>query len=555
MTDRTLVLGLDYGTDSARALLIDAKSGETLGTAVAPYKRWAERRWCEPDRDQYRQHPQDYIDALEEAVAGALSQGGEDAGARVAGLSFDTTGSTPCMVGEDGVPLALKPEFAEDPDAMFVLWKDHTATKEAARINELNARSNTDYLRYVGGIYSSEWGWAKVAHVLGRNDRVADAAVSFVEHCDWMPALLTGQEAVRTMPRGRCAAGHKNLWADEWDGLPDESFLTAIEPRLKGYRDTFARETLTSDKVVGHLTPEWAERLGLSRDAVVGAGAFDCHMGAVGGEIRPRALSRVIGTSTCDIMIVREDELGTTTVAGICGQVDGSVVPGMVGLEAGQSAFGDLYAWFAELLSWPLQGIKPGAGDAGHTAPADLGPGRVIAMLSEAAEKVDPTTSELVAIDWLNGRRTPDANQELRGAIAGLSLGADAPRVFRTLVEASCFGSRAIVERIRREGVAIDEVIGLGGVAQKSPLVMQTMADVLNMPIRVARAEQTCALGAAMFASIAAGLHASTGDAQAAMGQGFEAEYTPNPKMTAHYDRVYEERYKPLGAFVEDHLT
>ncbi|WOI52604.1 ribulokinase [Parvularcula sp. LCG005] len=547
MTDQTLVLGLDYGTDSARALLVDARSGDTLGTAVAPYTRWAKRQYCKPEDDQYRQHPLDYIEALEQAVKGALEEAGPEAASRVAGISFDTTGSTPCLIDKDGIPLALHDEFANDPDAMFVLWKDHTSVQEAAHINQLAATWNTDYLKYVGGIYSSEWGWAKIAHLLKNNDRVHAAAASFVEHCDWMPALLTGKQGLSQMPRGRCAAGHKNLWADEWDGLPEEGFLTAIEPRLAGYRDTFARETLTSDQTVGYLTKDWAARLGLPEGIAVGAGAFDCHMGAVGGEVQPGSLSRVIGTSTCDIMITPADTLGDRTVAGICGQVDGSVVPDMVGLEAGQSAFGDLYAWFVDLICWPLKDAQ------GTVSAADRD--RVIRNLSEAATSIKPGDTAPLCLDWMNGRRTPDANQEVRGAIAGLSLGSDAPRIFRAIIEGTCFGSRAIVDRMRREGVGINDVIALGGVAQKSPLVMQIMADVLGMPIRVARAEQTCALGAAMFAAIGAGLHDSVAAAQSSMGQGFGTTYEPDPQRAAYYDEIYETRYVPLGRFVERELT
>ncbi len=553
VTERTLVLGLDYGTDSARALLVDAESGEALASAVAPYRRWAEKRYCDPSKDQYRQHPQDYLDALEEAVSKVLADAGEGSGQRVAGLSFDTTGSTPCMVGEDGVPLALKPEFADDPDAMFVLWKDHTSVEEAEHINKTARTWNTDYLKHVGGIYSSEWGWAKAAHVLRHNDAVHKAARSFVEHCDWMPALLTGRQGLVDMPRGRCAAGHKNLWAEEWGGLPEEGFLTAIEPRLAGFRETFARETLTNDQAVGKLTAEWAGRLGLTEDVVVGAGAFDCHMGAVGGEIRPGSLSRVIGTSTCDIMIVPEDKLRDRTVAGICGQVDGSVMPGFIGLEAGQSAFGDLYAWYADLLAWPLR--ERARRDPSHAQEAEALRDEMIGMLSEAAARIEPGESSIFAIDWMNGRRTPDASQTVKGAIANLSMGSDAPRIFRALVEATCFGSRAIVERIREEGVAIEEVIALGGVAQKSPLVMQIMADILDMPIRVARSEQTCALGAAMFAAVASGLHGDVNRAQSAMGAGFETEYTPDPAHRDHYEKVYNEHYKPLGALIENQLT
>jgi L-ribulokinase len=485
---------------------------------------------------------------MEEAVSGALAEAGDGVGSQIVGISFDTTGSTPCLVDEDGTPLGLRDEFSDDPDAMFVLWKDHTAIAEAAHINKLRETWNTDYLKFVGGIYSSEWVLAKVAHILKSNDAVYNASQAWIEHCDWMPALLTGKTKPTEVVRGRCSAGHKALWAEEWGGLPDEGFLEAIEPRLKGFRSRFSKDTFTSDTPVGRILPEWAERLGVSKQALVGVGAFDCHMGAVGGEIARHTLSRVIGTSTCDIMIAEADEVVGRTVAGICGQVDGSVVPGLIGLEAGQSAFGDLYAWYAELLSWPLR-------EFADSKTAARGREEMIARLSKAAEALAPDETAAVAVDWINGRRTPDANQEVTAAIAALNLGSSAPRIFRSLVEASCYGSRAIVERLRSEGVRVDQVIALGGVAQKSPLVMQIMSDVLSMPIKVARAEQTCALGAAMFAAVAAGVHEDVFSAQRAMGAGFEAEYQPNKTNAEIYERIYIQRYRPLGAFIESTLT
>ena len=344
MSDQKLVLGIDYGSDSGRAVLIDAANGAELATSVCYYPRWQKGLYCKPEINQYRQHPQDYIDVLEHIIKDVLEQTKDiDAASKVVGMSFDTTGSTPCFTNEAGIPLAMTDEFAEDPDAMFVLWKDHTAIKEADEINQLSKEWKIDYTSHVGGIYSSEWFWAKAAHVLRSSDKVKNSAFSIIEHCDWMPALVCDKQKPEDVVRSRCAAGHKAMWREEWDGLPDEDYLVAIEPALAGYRDRLFRDTYTSDKAVGNLSAEWADRLGLSTDVVVGVGAFDCHMGAVGGEIQPYSLSRVIGTSTCDIMIVPEKDLGDKCVAGICGQVDGSVAPGFIGLEAGQSAFGDVY--------------------------------------------------------------------------------------------------------------------------------------------------------------------------------------------------------------------
>ena len=553
MSDKKYVLGLDYGSDSARAVLVDAATGDEIATSVKHYRRWIEGKYCDPARDQYRQHPLDYIEVMEYIVKDTLKKAGPGFAEKVVGISFDTTGSTPVFVNEEGTPLALLPEFAENPNAMFVLWKDHTAVKEAAEINELARKWKIDYTKYEGGIYSSEWVWAKVLHVLRSDEKVRKAAYSWIEHCDWMPALITGRVKPGEVIRSRCSAGHKAMWHESWGGLPEEEFLTALDPLLAGYRDRLYKDTYTADVRVGNLTPEWAERLGLTTRVAVGVGAFDCHMGAVGGGVTPNVLARAIGTSTCDIMIAPYDQIGDKLIAGICGQVDGSVIPGYVGLEAGQSGFGDIYAWFKRVISWPLENILADTTIVDAETRAKLieeTEDKIIPKLSEAAMKIPVEESTVIAVDWMNGRRTPDASQEVTGSIAGLKLGSDAPRIFRALVEATAFGSKAIVDRFAREGVRIDGVIGLGGVAKKSPFVMQTLADVLNMPIKVARTVETCAVGAAMFATVAAGVHSNVEEAQKAMAKGFEKEYTPNPANVKAYAEIYE-KYVKLGAFTE----
>ena len=545
-TGAPLVFGIDFGTDSVRALLLDALSGDTVAASEARYPRWAEGRYCDPSAHQYRQHPLDGIEAMTAAVRGCLDQA-SSAAPRVAGLSVDATGSTPCLTDAEGTPLALTPGFEDDPDAMFILWKDHTATEEAARINAV--AEGTEYLRDVGGIYSSEWALAKAAHVLGKDGEAGAAARGFVEHCDYVPALLTGTPAPGRLRRSRCAAGHKALWSARWGGLPPEDFLARVHPGLAAMRDGFGAETWTTDRAVGTLTDEWATILGLPSTVVVGVGALDAHVGAVGAQVGPGALARIIGTSTCDIMVAPQGVLGGHTIPGICGQVDGSVVPGMIGLEAGQSAFGDLYAWFARFLSAPVLAVLDEAAD--RTAATDALDVRLIEHLARVAQSRDPGTRDVVALDWINGRRTPDADQTLTAAISGLDMGTDAADVFAALVEATCFGARAILDRLRASGVAVDEVIALGGVAQKSPYVMQTMADVMGMPIKVSAADEACALGAGMFASVAAGVHADIASAQAAMGQGWQRTFTPDAGRGAIFDARYTERYLPLGAFEE----
>ncbi|GAB2982782.1 ribulokinase [Mucilaginibacter puniceus] len=544
MSDDQLVIGVDYGTDSVRSILVNAKTGKELASSIFPYPRWAKGLYCNAAQNQFRQHPLDYVEGLEHTIKSCIKQAGGDAIAKnVKAIAVDTTGSTPVAVNAQGVPLALTPGYEENPDAMFVLWKDHTSVKEAAEINEHATKFDTNYLQYVGGIYSSEWFWAKLLRTLRVNEPIRKDVYSWVEHCDWIPFLLTGGTDVKEMKRGRCSAGHKGLWAAEYGGLPPDEFFSSLDPLLKGYTVRLYKDTYTSDESAGTLSSEWASRLGLQTDVVIGVGAFDAHMGAVGGQIEPYHLSKVMGTSTCDILVAPNKDMDGKLVAGICGQVDGSVIPGMAGLEAGQSAFGDSYAWFKNLIAWPLQFVE-------NEEEKKRIENRIIVELSKKAAELPLDENAELSVDWLNGRRTPDANQLLKSAVTGLSLGSDAPRVFRAIAESTCFGAKAIVERFNNEGVPVKGIIGIGGVAKKSAYIMQMMADVLQMPIRIHQFEHTCALGAAMFAATAAGIYPKVEDAMAAMGGGFDATYTPDPSRIGLYEKRYK-KYKDLAGFIE----
>jgi L-ribulokinase len=554
MNSHDLVIGVDFGTDSVRSVIVDAVDGTELASAVSGYGRWSRGLYCDPPANQFRQHPLDYVEGFQESLRGAIARAGEGSAERVKAIAVDTTGSTPVAVDRKGTPLALTPGFEENPNAMFILWKDHTAVGEAAEINT-HARSwgGTDFTKFEGGVYSTEWFWAKLLHVLRADERIRRAAFSWVEHCDWIPALLTGNTNPLTMKRSRCAAGHKAMWHESFKGLPSEEFLSSLDPLLKGLRDRLYRETFTSDVSAGTLSSEWARTLGLSTSVHVGVGAFDAHMGAVGGEITPYVMTKIMGTSTCDMIVAPMSDMGEKLVRGICGQVDGSIIPGMLGMEAGQSAFGDIYAWFKDLLLWPLENVASlnirTEGKAAATLVAETADA-LIDGLSKAAEKVPIDLSGVLAIDWMNGRRTPDANQFLKGAITGLNLGSDAPRIFRALVEATAFGAKKIADRFLAEGVRIDGVIALGGVAKKSPFIMQIVSDVMNVPIRVPRSEQTCALGAAMFAATVAGIYPTVDAAKKAMGSGFEREYRPVAENAAKYAALYS-RYSRLADFIE----
>jgi L-ribulokinase len=549
------VIGVDYGTDSVRSLLVNAHNGKEIAGSVFYYPRWKKGLYCDPARNQFRQHPLDYIEGLEYTIRECLQSAGPAIAAAVKGLSVDTTGSTPVAVDTSGTPLALTPGFEENPNAMFVLWKDHTSVKEAAEINSHAAKFPVNYLQFVGGIYSSEWFWAKLLQVLRTDEDVRGAIHSWVEHCDWIPFLLTGGTNAAAIKRGVCSAGHKALWAAEFGGLPPDDFFSSWDPLLTGFTKKLFQDTLTADKPAGIISASWAAKLGLPTTTVIGTGAFDAHMGAVGGQIEPYHLSKVMGTSTCDMLVAPLEETNGILVRGICGQVPGSVIPGMLGLEAGQSAFGDAYAWFRNLLSWPIKELLPLVAD-GNSAVADWQQqmtDKMIAELSRQAALLPFNENSELATDWLNGRRTPDANQLLKAGFMNLNLASTAPAMFRSLAEATCFGAKKIVDRFIEQGIPVKGLIGLGGVAKKSPFIMQMMADVMGMPIRIHRSEQTCALGAAMFAATAAGVYSKVENAMEAMGQGFDATYTPNPALRQLYEQRYE-RYRAFGGFTETML-
>ncbi len=554
MNTNDLVIGIDFGTDSVRALLVDAVTGTELAASLFYYPRWKDGRYCSPASNIFRQHPADYIEGLEFAVPELFKKAGPGAAERVKAIGVDCTGSTPVATDRTGTPLALLPAFKDNPNAMFVLWKDHSATAEAAEINRHATKFPVNYLQYVGGIYSSEWFWAKLLHILREDDAVRAQCYTWVEHCDWIPFLLTGETDVHRMKRSVCGAGHKGLWSEDFGGFPPDDFFSSLDPVLDGFARRLPAKTYTSDQSAGTLSKQWALKWGLNENVVVAVGALDAHMGAVGGQIEPYFLSKVMGTSTCDMLVAPTEDIKGKLVRGICGQVNGSVIPGMLGMEAGQSAFGDAYAWFRQLLKWPLQLASKRAGemnDASLAALVEETMLEILPALGKAAEQIDPATATEIAVDWFNGRRTPDANQELTGSIAGLRLASSAPEIFRAVAEATCFGARAIVDRFVSEGIPVKGLIGLGGVAKKSTYIMQMMADVMNMPIRIHRSEQTCALGASMFAATAAGIYEKVEDAMHAIGQGFDATYTPDAARNLVYEKRYLQ-YQKLGAMTEN---
>ena len=528
-------IGVDYGTNSVRAIVVDVGNGRELGTWVYGYPSGTAGILLD-GRDVHvaRQRPSDYIKGLHASVKGALAEAskvrGFDSG-RVIGIGVDTTGSTPMPVDAAGRALADDAKWRNNLAAQAWLWKDHTGHAEAVEITELARRSGSPYLSKCGGIYSSEWFWSKVLHCARTSPEVFEAAHSWVECCDYIPAYLTGARDPLKMSRSICAAGHKAMYSEEWGGLPSKAFLRQLSPKLAELRDRLYEKAYAADHRAGVLDAGVARKLGLPAGIAVATGAFDAHMGAVGAGVRPGRLVKIMGTSSCDMMVWPAGS-ALADIPGVCGIVPGSVVPGMHAIEAGQSAVGDIFNWFVTHLC-PPEYAGPGAHE----------------KLTRAAAKLCAGESGLLALDWNNGNRTVLIDALLTGLLVGQTLHTSAAEVYRALVEATAFGALVIVERIESYGVKIDEVVTCGGVAEKNPLLMQIYADVLNRPIRTSRSKQTCALGAALFGAVVGGAYAKTEQAQAAMSGLNRKVYEPRAEATEVYGRLYRLYMKLHDAF------
>jgi len=523
---RRFAIGVDYGTNSVRALVVDVDSGAEVGTHVYEYPS-GDAGILLDARDPHlaRQNPADYIEGFFESVREAVAAAAQDpdfAPDQVVGIGVDTTGSTPIPVDAEGVPLALHDEFAADLAAHAWLWKDHTSWAEAAEITDAATEHPDRYLSKCGGTYSSEWYWAKILHCKRSAPEVFAAAASWVELADFIPAFITGNTDPKTMARGICAAGHKAMFNDAWGGLPASDFLASLDPELPALRTRYASQALPADRKAGELSAHVGEKVGLPAGIAVAVGAFDAHMGAVGAGIRPGTLVKIIGTSTCDTMVAPMDK-ELPDIPGLCGIVPGSIIPGMYGLEAGQSAVGDIFNWFAS-----------------HLAPAAyVDDGDAHAALTAAAENLRPGESGLLALDWNNGNRTILVDPMLTGLLVGQTLHTTAPEIYRALIEATAFGALTIINRFEEYGVAVEEVVNCGGIAEKNPFVMQVYADVCNRPMKISRSPQTCALGAAIFGSVVGGAHADVTTAQEKMTGFKDTVYEPRPHAAAVYADLY----------------
>lgn len=528
-------IGLDYGTNSVRCLVVDVADGNEIGTSVYEYESGQAGILLDSaDHNVARQNPADYLKGLEVTILEALKQAKKsDASfdaAQVIGIGVDTTGSTPIPVDSEGQPLAFKDEFKDNLSAYVWLWKDHTGYAEAAEITELAKKEHPEYLAKCGGTYSSEWFFSKLLHCLRTEPAVFDAAYTWVEHADWITGVLTGTDHPDKMKRCRCAAGHKAFYNETWGGYPAKDFLMKLDPKLGPLRETLPDKTYAVDQAAGGLSDAWAGKLGLKAGIPVAMGAFDCHLGAIGSGVKPGTMVKVIGTSTCDLM-VSEPSSPLEDIPGVCGIVDGSVLPGSFGIEAGQSAVGDIFNWFVNY-------IEPGGGDNGSHQ-----------RLTEKAAKLKPGQSGLLALDWNNGNRTILVDQRLTGLLLGQTLHTKPEEIYRALVEATAFGALTIINRIEEYGVKVDEVINCGGIAEKNAVLMQMYADILGREMKVSRSAQTCALGSAIAAAVVAGSDAGGYDdfasAQAAMTGIKDVVYKPIPENNAVYAKLYK-LYKQL---------
>jgi L-ribulokinase len=515
-------LGVDFGTNSVRALVVRCLDGAEYGSRAVDYPSGAQGVLLDAkDGLLARQRPADYLFGLEESIKGALAEAGRKPNfdrSKVFGIGVDSTGSSPIPVDDKNQPLASSAKWKDDLNAQCWLWKDHTSWREGAKITELSAKLRPRYIAKCGGVYSSEWFWAKLWRCLNVAPETFGAAFSWVELADWIPSILAGVVDPRLVKRGVCAAGHKALYSDDWGGLPDKEFLGALDPRLAELRDRLYQKAYDATEPAGSLCSEWATKLGLTPGIAIAIGEFDVHYGAIGCGVREGALVKVIGTSTCDCAVVSAEK-PIADIPGICGIVKGAILPGFFGIEAGQSAVGDIFKWWVEVVL---------GGDAA-----------LHAELTAEAAKQRPGQSGLLGLDWNNGNRTILVDQRLTGLLLGQDLYTTRADIYRALIEATAFGARAIIERLRQYGVPTDKVVCTGGIAEKNPLLMQIYADVTGCVMQVAGSSQTCALGSAIAAAVLAGAHPDFAIAEAAMTSLKPEAFEPIAENQAIYDQLY----------------
>lgn len=546
------VIGVDFGTDSVRALLADAMDGKEMDSKVSLYNRWNKGYYCDVRHSQFRHHPKDYLESLQEAIS-KLTFKHKELVPDIVALSLDTTASTPCLIDEKGSPLSLQDKYADNPDAMFVLWKDHTGQAEADEINKLLQKCKINYALHSGNYYSSECFWSKVLHLIRTNKDVRKDAWSVIELCDYIPAVLTGCKNALSYKMGHCVAGSKLMWAEEWGGYPPDDFFEALDPALVSIKNHLPKDNYGCDKEVGKLSPEWANKLGLNSGVSIGAGNIDSHSGAVGGGVCDGTVVMNLGTSACYMAVMPKKVFGDKIVDGIFGQVDDSILPGMVGFEAGLSALGDVYAWYKRLLSWPLTNIIAKSSlldkDLRQRLVKDAEE-NILEELTSEVKNLKISEDSPLATDWFNGRRSPFPNNSITASISALRLSTSAPEIYYALAEATAFATKCVIEHLVNYGVHIDRLIGIGGISQKSPFIMQLIADAVGMRIDVSDSKQGGAMGSVIHAATVAGLYSSVMKAQKALCAQASCSYYPNIAHGKFLAKRYK-RYQEIGRFTE----
>lgn len=538
MTEK-YVVGVDYGSDSVRAVVVNTGTGEVAGNGVAYYPRWKKGLYQHSEQAVFRQHPLDYLESLEKCIKDALACIDETQKENIIGIGVDTTGSTPVPVNEEGVPLALTEGFSENENAMFHLWKDHSAMKEAEEIDELLRRgSNIDYSRYQGK-YSAEWFWAKILHTIRLDDKIREAAYTWVEHCDWIVGELCGNTKPEEIYHSACAAGHKAFWHSEWGGLPSRELLGKLDPYLVKVHERYGQSPRPAIAKAGSLSRKWARKLGLSENIVVSGSSFDAHAGAVGAGIREKTMVCTLGTSAVDMVVAKADDLRGKRIQSFGGQAENSILPNYVGIETGQAAFGDIFAWFKRVLMWSVEQLKSYMEPEEYcTLSHKIEDSMLMELQMQAAEL--PMEAFPIALDWFNGRRYPDTDDFQKAMIGNLTLGTNAPGIFRSLVFGAVCGLKRIVDGFENQGIEIQNLVAVGGISKKSGFVMQMMADVMGKKIAILDADQTCALGAAIYAAMASGVYKSEDSASRHMAAKKIREFVPDEEM----NRIYKARYK-----------
>lgn len=537
------VIGVDFGSDSVRALVVNTETGENIGQGVAYYPRWKAGLYQHPELSIFRQHPLDYLESLEQCIKGALTDFTEEQKNHIIGIGVDTTGSTPVPVDRNGTPLALLHEFSENENAMFFLWKDHAAAAEADEINNLfRNNSENDYTKYQGD-YSAEWYWAKILYAVRHDPSIREAAYTWEEHCDWITGVLCGETRPDKIYHSACAAGHKALWHSEWNGLPAAPVLEKLDPYLVLVRERYGNAPQPSTVKVGTLSKEWAEKLGLSEKIIISGSSFDAHAGAVGAGIAEKTFVCTMGTFCVDMFVEKEENLKGKNIQMYCGQAENSILSGYVGVETGQAAFGDIFAWFKRLLEWPVAQMSED--EKSESSKELLGKieDQVLVMLQKKAEEL-PEEPFPIALDWFNGRRYPNTDDFQRSAITGLSLGMDAPYLYRGLVFGAVCGLYRLIESFEKQGIDIEKVIAVGGISKKSPYVMQMLSDLSDREICILDSDQTCAQGAAMYAAVASGIYKDLEMAAGHIAAKCIKVYKPNSRKKEWYRKHYYEYLK-----------